>query len=52
MTTIKFRRSIRRSGGSASVALPPEIIQALGWKIGDTVEIWAENGSVILKKVS
>jgi len=52
MTAIKFKRLIRRGGGSANVALPPEIIQALGWKIGDTVEIWAENGSVIVKKVS
>lgn len=52
MATIKFRRTTRRSGGSASIALPPEIIEALSWKIGDIVEIWAENSTVMVKKIS
>ena len=52
MSTIKFKRQIRKSGGSASIALPPEIIEALGWQIGDKVELLVENGSVIIRKTA
>lgn len=36
---IKFERKIRRSGGSATVTIPLEIVKALGWKLGDSVLI-------------
>lgn len=52
MSTIKFKRQIRKSGGSASIALPPEIIEALEWQIGDGVELWVENGSVTIRKIA
>jgi len=52
MSTIKFKRTIRRSGGSASVAIPPEIVEALEWKIGDVVEICVENSAIKVKKAS
>jgi len=48
---VKFKRTIRRSGGSASIALPPEVVEALGWKISDKVEMWVENGTVVVKKM-
>lgn len=52
MSTIRFKRQIRKSGGSASIALPPEMIEALGWQIGDKVELWIENGSVLIRKTT
>jgi antitoxin component of MazEF toxin-antitoxin module len=52
MSAIKFKRQIRKSGGSASIALPPEILEALGWQIGDKVELWVENGSVVIGKTA
>jgi antitoxin component of MazEF toxin-antitoxin module len=50
MAVVKFKRTIRKSGGSAAIAIPPEVLNALGWKIGDTVEIHAGEQNVIIKK--
>ena len=47
---IKFRRKIRKSGGSAAIVIPPEILDALKWKVGDEVEIYAENQKIIVSK--
>ena len=51
MAIIKFQRTIRRSGGSAAIAVPPEILNALNWKIGDLVEMYANEEKLIVKKV-
>jgi hypothetical protein len=48
---VKFKRTIRRSGGSAAIAVPPEILNALDWKIGDSVELYADEQKLIIKKV-
>jgi antitoxin component of MazEF toxin-antitoxin module len=41
---------IRQSGGSAAIAIPPEILRALNWKVGDTVELYADEQRLILRK--
>jgi antitoxin component of MazEF toxin-antitoxin module len=51
VATVKFKRTIRKSGGSAAVALPPEILEAMGWKIGDSVEVYAEENKIVVKKL-
>lgn len=40
-------------GDSENVILkfPPEILEATGWKEGDTLDITLENGSIVVKKV-
>jgi bifunctional DNA-binding transcriptional regulator/antitoxin component of YhaV-PrlF toxin-antitoxin module len=35
----------------ARAALPPGIIEAMNWKIGDSVEVYAEESKVIVKKL-
>ena len=50
MVVVKFKRTIRQSGGSAAIAIPPEILKALDWKIGDSVEIYAEEQRLVAKK--
>jgi antitoxin component of MazEF toxin-antitoxin module len=50
MVLVRFKRTIRQSGGSAAVAIPPEVLNALGWKVGDTVELYADEQKLILKK--
>jgi antitoxin component of MazEF toxin-antitoxin module len=50
MAIVKFKRTIRKSGGSAAIALPPEILEAMGWKVGESVEVYAEESKVIVKK--
>jgi formylmethanofuran dehydrogenase subunit D len=30
---------------------PPEVLEATGWKEGDTLDITVENGSIVVKKV-
>ncbi len=51
MVIVRFRRTIRQSGGSAAIAIPPEILNALNWKVGDVVELYADEQKVVLKKV-
>jgi antitoxin component of MazEF toxin-antitoxin module len=50
MAVVRFRRTIRKSGGSAAIAIPPEILIALNWKIGDVVELYAEDQKFIVKR--
>jgi antitoxin component of MazEF toxin-antitoxin module len=50
MVLVRFKRTIRQSGGSAAVAIPPEILHAMGWKVGDVVELYAEEQKLIIKK--
>jgi antitoxin component of MazEF toxin-antitoxin module len=50
MAVVRFKRTIRKSGGSAAIAIPPEILNALKWKIGDIVEIYAEDQKLTIKK--
>ena len=50
MVVVKFKRTIRQSGGSAAIAIPPELLDALNWKIGDLVELYAEEQKLIAKK--
>jgi len=51
MAIVKFNRIIRQSGGSAAIAVPPELLNALKWKIGDHVEIYAEEQKIVIKKI-
>ncbi len=51
MTVIRFKRTIRRSGGSAAIAVPPEILMALGWQIGNTVELYIDNQKMVIEKI-
>jgi len=50
MVVVRFRRTLRQSGGSAAIAIPPEILNALDWKVGDVVELYADEQKLILKK--
>lgn len=51
MVLVRFKRTIRRSGGSSAIAVPPEIMAALNWKVGDVVELYAEEQKLIVKKI-
>jgi len=51
LVVVKFRRTIRQSGGSAAIAIPPEVLNALSWKVGDVVELYAEEQKLVVKKV-
>ena len=37
--------------GDAIVELPPELLEEMGWKEGDTLDISDENGKIIIKKI-
>jgi antitoxin component of MazEF toxin-antitoxin module len=50
MAVVRFKRTIRKSGGSAAIAIPPELLNALNWKIGHVVELYAEEQKLIVKK--
>lgn len=51
MVVVRFKRTIRQSGGSAAIAIPPEILSALGWKVRDAVELYAEEQKLIVKRL-
>lgn len=48
--TIKFTRTIWKTGNSLVVALPLELLKAYGLKEGDEVEVYSKNGEITLKK--
>ena len=35
--------------GDAIVELPPELLEEMGWKEGDTLDITEQNGNIIIK---
>ncbi|HIG97069.1 MAG TPA: AbrB/MazE/SpoVT family DNA-binding domain-containing protein [Candidatus Aenigmarchaeota archaeon] len=47
---IKFKRQLRKSGGSAVVAIPKEVCDAIGIKLDDEIFIKIENKKIILEK--
>jgi len=51
MVVVRFRRTIRRSGGSAAIAIPPEVLEALNWKVGEVVELYPEEQKLVVKKL-
>lgn len=46
-----FKRTIRKSGGTVAVTIPPVLIENLGWKIGDEIKIYQDDGRLIIEKV-
>jgi len=50
MAIVRFIRKIRESGGSAAIVIPPEILKALGWLLGDEIELHIEDGKLIIEK--
>jgi bifunctional DNA-binding transcriptional regulator/antitoxin component of YhaV-PrlF toxin-antitoxin module len=37
--------------GDAIIELPPELLEEMGWKEGDTLDISEEKGKIIIKKI-
>ena len=48
---VKFKRSVYRTGNSYRVTIPMPIVDTLGLKTRDRVEIWLDNGNIIMKKI-
>jgi antitoxin component of MazEF toxin-antitoxin module len=48
---IKFKRQLRKSGGSAVVAIPKEVCDAMELKLDDEIFVKIENKRIILEKV-
>ena len=40
-----------KKNGDLEVTIPPAILKKLGWKEGDTVDIYHKDGKVYIKKV-
>lgn len=38
--------------GDAIIQFPPELMEELGWKEGDTVSLKEESGKIVIKKVN
>lgn len=49
---VRFKRKLIKVGGSYRVAIPPEIIEVLGWKINDKLRISLTDGEdgILVKK--
>ncbi len=37
--------------GDAIIELPPELLEEMGWKEGDTLDISEKDGKIIIKKI-
>jgi AbrB family looped-hinge helix DNA binding protein len=42
---------IDKKNGDAIIELPPELLEEMGWKEGDTLDISEKDGRVIIKKI-
>jgi len=38
--------------GDAIIELPPELLEEMGWKEGDTLDISEKDGKIIIKKIN
>ena len=47
-----MRATLRKVGGSTMIALPPSVLDALGLKTGETIDIVAEEDRVVLRPVA
>ena len=48
--SLKLRHKIVRSGGSLRILIPKAIVEQLGLKEGDVLEIWLENDKICMKR--
>ena len=48
--TIKFKRTLRKSGQSLVITIPPELLEAYNLREGDELEIYSKNGLIALEK--
>jgi antitoxin component of MazEF toxin-antitoxin module len=51
LVQIKFKRRVRRAGGSYVVAIPREICQAVRLKPDEEVEIFIEGDKIVIRKI-
>ena len=49
--SLKLRRTISESGRSLVLRIPKDIERFLSLKAGDEVDIWVENGKIIIEKI-
>jgi putative addiction module antidote len=49
---VKFKIKVGKVGNSLRVVIPREIAEHVGLKKGDTIEMWADDGHVIIEKGS
>ena len=47
-----MRATLRKVGGSTMIALPPSVLDALGLKTGETIDIVAEEDRVVLRPIA
>jgi len=47
---VYFERKAKRSGGSITVSIPPEVLRALNIEEGDTLLLWVSKGRLIVEK--
>jgi len=51
MPEVRFKRRLWKSGGSTGLALPATLLEALGLKDGDFVDIFLQDNKIMVKKV-
>jgi putative addiction module antidote len=47
---IKFELSVMQVGNSLRVTIPKEVAKHLDIQKGDTVEMWVDNSTILMKK--
>ena len=50
VAVVKFKRKIRKSGGTSAITVPEELLEALNWKLGDTVNTFIEEDRLVVEK--
>jgi antitoxin MazE len=47
--SLKLRRKISESGRTLALRIPKDIERSLKLKAGDEIDIWVENGKIIMQ---
>lgn len=47
---VKFKIKVVQVGNSLKVTIPKEIVEHVGLEKGDTIEMWADNGHILIEK--
>jgi antitoxin component of MazEF toxin-antitoxin module len=49
---VKFKIKVVQVGNSLKVTIPKEMVEHVGLEKGETIEMWADDGRIIIEKGS
>ncbi|HAV1601576.1 TPA: AbrB/MazE/SpoVT family DNA-binding domain-containing protein [Enterobacter hormaechei subsp. xiangfangensis] len=51
MSNKTWQTRVEQVGDEAMIVIPDEVMESMGWKEGDTVDLSVENGGIVIRKI-